>query len=64
MTTDFTFWGHNCFLIETAGEALLIDPWLNDTGALLAEIQSLIGFFGDNSGGVATFSWNSKRWAA
>ena len=33
MTTDFTFWGHNCFLVETAGEALLIDPWLNDTGA-------------------------------
>jgi UDP-MurNAc hydroxylase len=33
MTADFTFWGHNCFLIETDHEALLIDPWLNDTGA-------------------------------
>jgi UDP-MurNAc hydroxylase len=33
MTTDFTFWGHNCFLIEADHEALLIDPWLNDTGA-------------------------------
>lgn len=33
MTADFTFWGHNCFLIETDNEALLIDPWLNDTGA-------------------------------
>jgi UDP-MurNAc hydroxylase len=33
MTADFTFWGHNCFLIETNDEALLIDPWLNDTGA-------------------------------
>jgi UDP-MurNAc hydroxylase len=33
MTADFTFWGHNCFLIETDDEALLIDPWLNDTGA-------------------------------
>jgi UDP-MurNAc hydroxylase len=33
MTTDFTFWGHNCFLLETGGEALLIDPWLGDTGA-------------------------------
>lgn len=33
MTADFTFWGHNCFLIETDREALLIDPWLNDTGA-------------------------------
>jgi UDP-MurNAc hydroxylase len=35
MNTDFTFWGHNCFLIETESEALLIDPWLNDTGAFL-----------------------------
>jgi UDP-MurNAc hydroxylase len=33
MTADFTFWGHNCFLIETDHDALLIDPWLNDTGA-------------------------------
>ena len=33
MNADFTFWGHNCFLIETATEVLLIDPWLNDTGA-------------------------------
>lgn len=33
MTADFTFWGHNCFLIETDHEALLIDPWLNDAGA-------------------------------
>ncbi len=33
MTADFTFWGHNCFLIETDHEALLIDPWLNNTGA-------------------------------
>ena len=33
MTADFTFWGHNCFLIETDDAALLIDPWLNDTGA-------------------------------
>ena len=33
MNSDFTFWGHNCFLIETDHEALLIDPWLNDTGA-------------------------------
>lgn len=33
MTADFTFWGHNCFLIETDREALLIDPWLNTTGA-------------------------------
>lgn len=33
MTADLTFWGHNCFLIETDRDALLIDPWLNDTGA-------------------------------
>jgi UDP-MurNAc hydroxylase len=33
MHSDFTFWGHNCFLIETPSEALLIDPWLNDDGA-------------------------------
>jgi UDP-MurNAc hydroxylase len=33
MNADFTFWGHNCFLVETDHEALLIDPWLNDTGA-------------------------------
>jgi UDP-MurNAc hydroxylase len=33
MRGDFTFWGHNCFLIETGSEALLIDPWLNDDGA-------------------------------
>src|SRR5881398_1302039 len=33
MRDDFTFWGHNCFLIETESEALLIDPWLNDRGA-------------------------------
>lgn len=33
MTTQFTFCGHNCFLVETDSEALLIDPWLNDTGA-------------------------------
>lgn len=33
MNSDFTFWGHNCFLIETDREALLLDPWLNDTGA-------------------------------
>lgn len=33
VATDFSFWGHNCFLVETAREALLIDPWLNDTGA-------------------------------
>lgn len=33
MNADFAFWGHNCFLIETDREALLIDPWLNDTGA-------------------------------
>lgn len=33
MRDDFTFWGHNCFLIETENEALLIDPWLNDDGA-------------------------------
>ncbi|MDB5933618.1 MAG: hypothetical protein JWQ01_962 [Massilia sp.] len=33
MKIDFTFWGHNCFLLETDSEALLIDPWLNDTGA-------------------------------
>lgn len=33
MLTDFTFFGHNCFLIETDSEALLIDPWLGDTGA-------------------------------
>jgi UDP-MurNAc hydroxylase len=33
MTTDFTFWGHNCFLVESGSEALLIDPWLNHTGA-------------------------------
>ena len=31
VNSDFTFWGHNCFLIETDNEALLIDPWLNDT---------------------------------
>jgi UDP-MurNAc hydroxylase len=33
MTADFTFWGHNCFLIEADREALPIAPWLNDTGA-------------------------------
>lgn len=33
MKSDFTFWGHNCFLIETDSEALLIDPWLNETAA-------------------------------
>lgn len=33
MTAQITFWGHNCFLIETESDALLIDPWLNDTGA-------------------------------
>jgi UDP-MurNAc hydroxylase len=33
MNNDFTFWGHNCFLIETENDALLIDPWLNDIGA-------------------------------
>ncbi|MET0857501.1 MAG: Rieske 2Fe-2S domain-containing protein [Telluria sp.] len=33
MTSDFTFWGHNCFLVDTDSEALLIDPWLNDSGA-------------------------------
>jgi UDP-MurNAc hydroxylase len=33
MRDDFTFWGHNCFLIETESEALLIDPWLNNRGA-------------------------------
>lgn len=33
MNTDFTFWGHNCFLVEAQHEALLIDPWLCDTGA-------------------------------
>lgn len=33
MNADFTFWGHNCFLVETDREALLLDPWLNDTGA-------------------------------
>lgn len=33
MRSDFTFWGHNCFLIETDNETLLIDPWLNDDGA-------------------------------
>jgi UDP-MurNAc hydroxylase len=33
MHNDFTFWGHNCFLIETESDALLIDPWLNDDGA-------------------------------
>lgn len=33
MTTEFTFWGHNCFLLESGDEALLIDPWLNDSGA-------------------------------
>jgi UDP-MurNAc hydroxylase len=33
MKTLFTFWGHNCFLIERDNEALLIDPWLTDTGA-------------------------------
>lgn len=33
MNADFTFWGHNCFLVESESEALLIDPWLNDSGA-------------------------------
>ena len=33
MKSLFTFWGHNCFLIERDNEALLIDPWLNNTGA-------------------------------
>lgn len=33
MNAELTFWGHNCFLVETDTEALLIDPWLNDTGA-------------------------------
>lgn len=33
MKTKCTFWGHNCFLVECGNEALLIDPWLNDTGA-------------------------------
>lgn len=33
MNNEFTYWGHNCFLIENESEALLIDPWLNDTGA-------------------------------
>jgi UDP-MurNAc hydroxylase len=33
METRCTFWGHNCFLVEWESEALLIDPWLNDTGA-------------------------------
>lgn len=33
MKTKCTFWGHNCFLVEWENEALLIDPWLNDTGA-------------------------------
>jgi UDP-MurNAc hydroxylase len=33
MKTHCTFWGHNCFLVEYENEALLIDPWLNDTGA-------------------------------
>ena len=33
MNAELTFWGHNCFLVETETEALLMDPWLNDTGA-------------------------------
>jgi UDP-MurNAc hydroxylase len=33
MNAELTFWGHNCFLVETDTDALLIDPWLNDTGA-------------------------------
>jgi UDP-MurNAc hydroxylase len=33
LNADFTYWGHNCFLVETESEALLIDPWLNDSGA-------------------------------
>jgi UDP-MurNAc hydroxylase len=33
MNAELTFWGHNCFLVETETDALLIDPWLNDTGA-------------------------------
>ena len=33
MNAELTFWGHNCFLVETDTEALLMDPWLNDTGA-------------------------------
>jgi UDP-MurNAc hydroxylase len=33
MRDNFTFYGHNCFLIETENEALLIDPWLNNRGA-------------------------------
>jgi UDP-MurNAc hydroxylase len=33
MNAELTFWGHNCFLADTDTEALLIDPWLNDTGA-------------------------------
>jgi UDP-MurNAc hydroxylase len=33
MNAELTFWGHNCFLVDTDSEALLIDPWLNDSGA-------------------------------
>lgn len=33
MNAELTFWGHNCFLADTDTDALLIDPWLNDTGA-------------------------------
>jgi UDP-MurNAc hydroxylase len=33
MRNDLTFWGHNCFLIESEAEALLIDPWLDADGA-------------------------------
>lgn len=32
-TDKLFFYGHNCFLVETENEVLVIDPWLNSTGA-------------------------------
>jgi L-ascorbate metabolism protein UlaG (beta-lactamase superfamily) len=31
MTTQITWFGHNCWSIETAGKTILLDPFLNDS---------------------------------
>ena len=31
MTTTITWYGHNSWIIETAGKKILLDPFLNDS---------------------------------
>lgn len=65
--TKATYFGHSCFLIETAGKRLLFDPFISandlaksvDVGAIRAEYLLLTHAHGDHIADAETVARNS-----